>query len=937
MALNTIAGRSYNDLSQYPVFPWVICDYKSKWLDLKDPRVYRDLSRPIGALNEKRLSHFIERYESFEDPTGRIKKFHYGTHYSSASAVAYYLLRLEPFTSVHVSLQSGKFDHADRQFYSIAETWNSCMTGPGDVKELIPEFFYLPEFLVNSNGVDLGKKQDGTLLGDVSLPPWASTPDEFVQIHRQALESEYVSANLHKWIDLVFGYKQRGHEAIKAHNVFYYLTYEGAVNLDAIQDPVERASVESQIHYFGQTPTQLFSSPHPPRHTPIARPLYSPLTNPGGKVQHFILRASNSNITFVGSSHDYKFQLTVEPFVEGFYMLAASSPPSECQRLALADQRPVAYAVLPNLPELIVSAVHFDNTLKCARLTRNRESAPAETTVQASLVRNTPLSASTTMSMTNAYASAVVGAMSRETRELGERSSRVGDKSTTSSATSKRNTKESNVRSQTSSSRTFSGILASIGGNVGGSGAAKSGREHSNIEVHDDKSGISAPPSVFIPLASRLLDTISAFSDIPLPGQQMCVAADGCGGSRVAVGSSDGSICILNIGVSTERTSGSTAAAIAATAMFGSDFATSGMERTSAMAPLLFATGMGNPMDVAIGHTSMAAYASSTSSPSALFGEGRSAIGGGIAGGSSGGSASGSNAGGYYNSSVGDGKAGSWTLQHVLHGHDAAVLDVAVDSDHDVVAGASADGTVSLWTVRTGRYLRSLVPVCPSIAHPDDAIPTIACHQNRYARVERVLISSEALAICYSVSGALGADDSRDRLDPTRAFNQTFLTMPGQSLGSESGSLSNSHSASSQDRYSHYYNSQKSNVSDDSSCHEGKAADDNNPQGSPIDDGAFEIAALHVYTINGRHLRTRKLVHHLRDIALTKDGKYGVCVNLNSRVAIFETNTLSIVRQFELPACGCSVSWSGASERQIIVGCEGGLVVVISADLSVVH
>ncbi|KAJ2584138.1 hypothetical protein EV177_010102, partial [Coemansia sp. RSA 1804] len=198
-------------------------------------------------------------------------------------------------------------------------------------------------------------------------------------------------------------------------------------------------------------------------------------------------------------------------------------------------------------------------------------------------------------------------------------------------------------------------------------------------------------------------------------------------------------------------------------------------------------------------------------------------------------------------------------------------------SDHDVVAGASVDGTVSLWTVRTGRYLRSLVPVCPSIAHPDDAIPTIACHQNRYARVERVLISSKALVICYSVSGALGADDNRDRLDSTRAFNQTLPTMPGQSLESESGSLSNSHSASSQDRYSHYYNSQKSNVSDGSSRREGKAADDNNPQGSPIDDGAFEIAALHVYTINGRHLRTRKLVHHLRDIALTKDGKYGVC------------------------------------------------------------
>ncbi|KAJ2816233.1 hypothetical protein GGI24_005781, partial [Coemansia furcata] len=264
MALNSVAGRSYNDLSQYPVFPWVISDYTSKWIDIRDPKVYRDLSRPIGALNEKRLSHFIERYESFEDPVGRIKKFHYGTHYSSAASVAYYLIRLEPFASVHVSLQSGKFDHADRQFHSVSDTWNSCLTGPGDVKELVPEFYYLPEFMSNHNRLDLGKRQDGTRLGDVKLPPWASTPEEFVRINRQALESEHVSANLHKWIDLIFGYKQRGPEAVKAHNVFYYLTYEGAVNLDAIQDPVERASVESQIHYFGQTPTQLFTVPHPP-------------------------------------------------------------------------------------------------------------------------------------------------------------------------------------------------------------------------------------------------------------------------------------------------------------------------------------------------------------------------------------------------------------------------------------------------------------------------------------------------------------------------------------------------------------------------------------------------------------------------------------------------------------------------------------------------
>lgn len=58
--------------------------------------------------------------------------------------------------------------------------------------------------------------------------------------HFQALESEFVSCQLHQWIDLIFGYKQQGPEAIRALNVFYYLTYEGTVNLSSISDPMLR-------------------------------------------------------------------------------------------------------------------------------------------------------------------------------------------------------------------------------------------------------------------------------------------------------------------------------------------------------------------------------------------------------------------------------------------------------------------------------------------------------------------------------------------------------------------------------------------------------------------------------------------------------------------------------------------------------------------------
>lgn len=50
------------------------------------------------------------------------------------------------------------------------------------------------------------------------MPKWASDPDDFLAKLREALESEYVSNNLNNWIDLIFGYKQNGDEAVKADN-----------------------------------------------------------------------------------------------------------------------------------------------------------------------------------------------------------------------------------------------------------------------------------------------------------------------------------------------------------------------------------------------------------------------------------------------------------------------------------------------------------------------------------------------------------------------------------------------------------------------------------------------------------------------------------------------------------------------------------------------
>ncbi|GAB2217261.1 hypothetical protein Drorol1_Dr00000433 [Drosera rotundifolia] len=270
MQLNTLAGRTFNDITQYPVFPWIISDYRSNILDLSDPSSYRDLSKPVGALNPERLKKFQERYSSFDDPV--IPKFHYGSHYSTAGTVLYYLARVEPFTTLSIQLQGGQFDHADRMFLDIAATWNGVLEEMSDVKELVPELFYFPEMLTNENSIDFGTTQLGDKIDSVRLPPWAESPVDFVHKHRMALESEHVSAHLHEWVNLIFGYKQRGKEAIAANNVFFYITYEGTIDIDKITDPVQRRATQDQIAYFGQTPSQILTVPHI-RRKPLAEVL----------------------------------------------------------------------------------------------------------------------------------------------------------------------------------------------------------------------------------------------------------------------------------------------------------------------------------------------------------------------------------------------------------------------------------------------------------------------------------------------------------------------------------------------------------------------------------------------------------------------------------------------------------------------------------------
>ncbi|KAF8393927.1 hypothetical protein HHK36_020129 [Tetracentron sinense] len=92
--------------------------------------------------------------------------------------VFYYLVRVEPFTTLSIQLQGGKFDHADRMFSDIAATWNGVLEDMNDVKELVPELFYIPEILTNENSIDFGTTQLGGKLDQIAY--FGQTPSQLL-------------------------------------------------------------------------------------------------------------------------------------------------------------------------------------------------------------------------------------------------------------------------------------------------------------------------------------------------------------------------------------------------------------------------------------------------------------------------------------------------------------------------------------------------------------------------------------------------------------------------------------------------------------------------------------------------------------------------------------------------------------------------------------
>ena len=182
MMINLISNRSFNDLYQYPIFPILyLYDKKNHKIierDFKEHIGFQDFAEKsktrktlfqktyqetINELNEK---GFNENEENEENLTLN----YFNTHYSNSIYTSNYLIRLFPYSFSAIELQGKGFDHPNRLFHSIEDTLNNISSQKSDLRELIPEFFYLPEMFMNINSINFSKRTNKEVVDDVIMP-----------------------------------------------------------------------------------------------------------------------------------------------------------------------------------------------------------------------------------------------------------------------------------------------------------------------------------------------------------------------------------------------------------------------------------------------------------------------------------------------------------------------------------------------------------------------------------------------------------------------------------------------------------------------------------------------------------------------------------------------------------------------------------------------
>ncbi|KAH0575377.1 Beige/BEACH domain-containing protein [Spironucleus salmonicida] len=183
LSINYLAGRSYDDLYQYPIFPMI-----------SENRIYSEI---IGKQCQDIVDKLEQKLKDNKESITEAKNSLFQTFYSHRAVASHFLFKVEPFTSIQRYLQNGVYDCYDRQFHSIQSQWDKIMTGKS-LSELTPELFSTMEFYTNINNLDYNEtyqfKQDGLIELD----------KVFYNLTKFRTQLE-TNQHINSWIQLIFG------------------------------------------------------------------------------------------------------------------------------------------------------------------------------------------------------------------------------------------------------------------------------------------------------------------------------------------------------------------------------------------------------------------------------------------------------------------------------------------------------------------------------------------------------------------------------------------------------------------------------------------------------------------------------------------------------------------------------------------------------------
>ena len=183
--LNIFGGFSLNSYSTPFCFPNLLSNYKNSIFDPTSLEQFRDLSIPRFPPHEKCDDYCVENLQCFcqgDCPHGQMTR----------DVVLLSLMRYEPYILGHLDLQR-QFDV--RQLFDLQTDFKN--------REYVPEFFTSPFVFENRNKYDFGTHY--RRFDDIIFATWAQNSHHFSAVLRYLLESDMISNQINKWIDLVFG------------------------------------------------------------------------------------------------------------------------------------------------------------------------------------------------------------------------------------------------------------------------------------------------------------------------------------------------------------------------------------------------------------------------------------------------------------------------------------------------------------------------------------------------------------------------------------------------------------------------------------------------------------------------------------------------------------------------------------------------------------